>query len=267
MFNPLAKPLAPPKRPCSPLDISLARSRADLQQAFELTYRSYFRAGLAVDSPSGMRLTPFHLLTSSEVIIAKLDQTVVSTISLFGDGKLGLPMQSMYSREIETLRTRGLRLAEVGGLADRRATPKRFIKTFAIMGRIIVQLATARNYDTLVAAVHPKHAKLYKRVFGFKQIGDHTDCPYANGNPAEALYLPLDSLSPALHQQFFGEPFPSGHLDRFDWDPETRHYFERILNCDGKIAKAIGTKDYFDWGVTNIESPIDLRAGFESPSK
>ncbi len=259
MFIPLANPLTVSKGSANQDVVKLARSEDELLQAFGLTYESYIRAGLAIDNPSGLRLTPYHLLPSSEVIVAQLEQTVVSTISLFGDGKLGLPMQSMYQREIEVLRNRGYRLAEVGSLADRRASPRRFLTVFAEMGRLLAQVANARNVDTLVAVVHPKHAKLYKRVLGFKQIGDHTDCPYANGNPAEALYLHFDDyLGTELHNQFFGEPIPASQLQPYRWNAETRNYFRRILESDGKIVEVVGIKGYYTWGVDYSCEPLNL---------
>jgi hypothetical protein len=258
MYDPLENPLTASRASSHPLDIKLARSRDELHQAFALTYHSYFRAGLVVDNPSGLRLTPYHLLPDSEVIVAKLDETVVSTLSWFGDGKLGLPMQSMYSNEISFLRDQGCKLAEIGSLADRRSDPRRFISSFADMCRLLAQAAASRNIDTLLAVAHPKHAKLYKRVLGFKQIGDHTDCPYANGNPAEALFLRFEDLSDKLYERFFGDPLSLDLLVPYDWDIETRINFGRILDCDGKIAHAIGLADYYDWNAKRIKTPINL---------
>ena len=262
MLNQIANPLTAGKSSASPLRIGLARSQDDLRQAFSLTYQSYFRAGLTGNNPSGLRLTPYHLLNTSEVVVAKLRDTVVSTVSFFGDGNLGLPMQNMYPREIEMLRGRGLRLAEIGSLADRRTDPGRFISTFAQMGRLVAQIAIKRSVDTLVIVAHPKHARLYKRVLGFKQVGDHKDCPYANGNPAEALYLRFDDLlGTRLHRQYFGEPYPASSLERFEWGAATRAYFGRILDADGKIAVAVGMESYYDWGVCRNKTPVDLSVG------
>lgn len=174
-------------------------------------------------------------------------------------------MQSMYSREIETFRNQGLRLAEVGSLADRRAKPGRFLLTFAEMGRLIAQVASARKFDALVAVVHPKHARLYKRVLGFRQLGDHTDCPYANGNPAEALYLRFDDyLGTRLHDQFFCDPYPPQELHPYHWDEETRRFFRCILECDGKIAHAIGMEDYYSWGAKYPSAKLNVTAGLTS---
>ncbi|WP_063870273.1 N-acyl amino acid synthase FeeM domain-containing protein [Novipirellula maiorica] len=232
------------------LTISLARSREDLRQAFRLVYQSYYDAGLAVDTPSGMRLTPFHLVPTTEVLVAKLDDTVTSTLSMIGDGYLGLPMQSMYPREIKELRDQGLRLAEIGSLADRRDSPVRFIETFAELGRLLVQVAHSRGIDGFVVATHPKHARLYKRVMGFRQIGELSDCPYANGNPAVALVLKFDEhAGTSLHERYFGNPCPPSDLVQYRWDRDTRSYFRRALQRDKTIATLAGIQGYYNWAA------------------
>ena len=232
------------------LTISLARSREDLHQAFKLVYQSYYDAGLAVDTPSGMRLTPFHLVPTTEVLVAKLGDTVTSTISMFGDGYLGLPMQSMYPREIAELREQGVRLAEIGSLADRRDSPIRFIETMAEMSRLLVQVARNRGIDAFVVATHPKHARLYKRVMGFRQIGELSDCPYANGNPAVALVLKFDEhAGTSLHDRYFGNPWPPKELIQYRWDRDTRNYFRRALQRDNTIASLVGIQGYYNWAA------------------
>lgn len=233
------------------LTICLARSRADLCQAFRLVFQSYLRAGLAVEKPSGLRLTPHHCLPTSEVLLAKLRSTVTSTLSMFGDCHLGLPMQSMYPIEIDNLRDQGLKLAEIGCLADRRQGPVRFMETFGRLGRLLAQVGQARGIDAFVVATHPKHARWYKRLMGFRQIGDHTECPYANGNPAVALVLKFDEhIGTPLYDQYFGDPIQAEELAPFYWDEETQEYFQKVLDRDNKIASLAGIQGYYDWDVT-----------------
>jgi len=86
---------------------------------------------------------------------------------MFGDGYLGLPMESMNGDQVRRLRNQGLRLAEIGSLTDHRESQDRFINTFIQIGRLLAQIARARGIDAIVAAVHPRHARLYKRVMGF----------------------------------------------------------------------------------------------------
>ncbi len=229
---------------------SLARSREDLTDAFRLAFESYYDAGLVNEKPSGIRLTPYHLLPTTEVIVAKLREQVTSTLTLFGDGYLGLPMQTMYPKEIGELRSRGLRLGEIGGLADRRTSQVRFIKTFAEMGRLMAQVAFVRGIDALVAATHPKHAKLYKRVLGFRQIGELTECPYANGNPAVALYISFEEHEGTdLYDQYFADLYSQKELRPYRWDSDTRQHFREVLERDNQIGSMAGIAGYYNWAV------------------
>lgn len=232
------------------LTFSLARSRDELTQAFRLVFESYYTAGLVTEKPSGIRLTPHHLMPTSEVLVAKLDETVTSTLSMFGDGYLGLPMESMYPSEVASLRDDGLRLAEIGCLADRRQSPKRFLDTFVQLGRLLAQVARSRGIDALVAAMHPRHAKLYQRVMGFQQIGNVSECPYANGNPAVALYMCFDHhRGTPLYERFFSDPWPHKHLQQYRWDSATRRHFRAILERDNAIATTAGIQGYYTWAA------------------
>ena len=254
MFNALANPLEANRDVATKPTIRLARSRDDLQSSFRLAFESYYDAGLVSEKPSGLRLTPHHLLPTTDVLIAKVGDTITSTLSLFGDGYLGLPMQSMYPNEIAKLRDEGLVVAEIGCLADRRHAQIRFIETFAQMGRLLAQIAFARGIDALVGAVHPKHARLYKRVMGFEQIGDLSDCPYANGNPAVALCIRFeDHVGTNLYDQYLGSPIPQKELAPYRWDRETRDYFRRVLERDNRIGSMAGITGYYNWAVVTGE--------------
>lgn len=232
------------------LTFSLARSRDDLTQAFRLVFEMYRTAGLVGDKPSGTRLTPYHLLPTTEVLVAKLDQVATTTVSMIGDGYLGLPMESMYPSQLNELRKQGLNIAEIGCLADRRNSPVRFIETFAELGRLLGQVARARGIDAFVVALHPKHARLYKRVMGFRQIGDLSDCPYANGNPAVALLLKFDEHEGTpLYDRYFGNPYPQKDLALYRWDRETREHFKIVLERDNRIESIGNVQGYFNWAA------------------
>lgn len=232
------------------LKFGLARSRNELTQSFRLVFESYYDAGLVEETPSGIRLTPYHLLPTSEVLVAKLDETVTSTLSMFGDGYLGVPMQTMYPEQIQGLRDQGLRIAEIGCLADRRKSPVRFMDAFIQLGRLLAQVCHVRGIDALVAVMHPKHARLYQRVMGFRQIGNLSQCPYANDNPAVALYMRFeDHRGTPLYEKFFSDPWPQKELLQFRWDGETRKHFRKILERDNTLATQAGIQGYFNWAA------------------
>ncbi|XZE54265.1 N-acyl amino acid synthase FeeM domain-containing protein [Planctomycetaceae bacterium SH139] len=232
------------------LSVRLARSRDDLSDAFRLVFESYYNAGLERSNATRIRLTPHHLLPTSEVLIAEHGSTITSTLSMFGDGYLGLPMESMYGQQVKLLRNQGLRLAEIGSLADRRDSPERFINTFVKMGRLLAQVAHARGIDAIVAAVHPRHARIYKRIMGFSQIGDEASCPYANGNPAVALCLKFaEHRGTPLYDQYFGDQIPQHDLMPYHWEPETRRFFRQVLYRDCAVGDSSAIMGYYNWAV------------------
>ncbi|EMI56937.1 N-acyl amino acid synthase FeeM domain-containing protein [Rhodopirellula sallentina] len=245
----------PRRRPLdSPLGYRIAHRLDELTEAFQLVYQAYLRTGLMEANPDGIRITPFHFLPTTEVFVTQYQSQVVSTVSLIGDGFLGLPVESIYPNAISNIRSRGLRMAEVGCLADRRESPVRFMETFATMGRMLAQTAKVRGYDGLVVATHPRHARLYKRVLPFEQVGDVIDCPYANGNPAVMLTLRFDDHKGTnLYDRFFGSMASALDVSPRPWDKETREYLKQYLQSKedrqnnhvrGQLAHAALTGQY-----------------------
>ncbi len=217
------------------IELSIARSKADLEEAFSLVYASYVRAGLQQPNDIGLRLVRYHLLTSTEVMVARLHGTTISTASLIVDSELGLPAESMYHEEIEAVRRRGLKLAEVGCLADRRESPARFIQMFRQLATLIAQAARVRGCHGLIAATHPRHARFYIRQLGFKRIGEIRDCPYVQGNPAVPMLLDFHAIRGTdLHRHLFAENYSDAELAPFEWDTETRSYFQSVLERIGE---------------------------------
>lgn len=213
--------------------MSIARSQSDLEDAFGLVYRSYVRAGLDAPNPTGLRLTRYHFLPSTDVILARNAGVPIATASVIVDSELGLPAESIYGDEIKRLKAGGLRLAEVGSLADRRESPARFIQMFRVLSTLIAQAAQLRGCNGLVAATHPRHARFYIRQIGFEPFGEIRACPYAQGNPAVALLLDFEDhrrRDTEIYHHLFGYKYSQQELESYDWPMETRNYFAGILD-------------------------------------
>ncbi len=187
----------------------LANSPGDRTGAFQLVYRSYLRAGLVSENPWGMRVTPYQLCPTSQQFVAVVRCEVVSTVTLVGDGSLGLPMESMFPDEVNEFRSAGRQVAEVSCLADRRANPSRFLETFCQLTRLMAQYARYQGIECLLITVHPKHARFYRRYLGFQPISDRiANCPHAQDRPAVALKLDfnyVDVERPECWEDFFGQ--------------------------------------------------------------
>ena len=162
-----------------------------------------------------MRVTPYHLLPTTEIFIAEYQGEVIFTMSLVTDGALGVPMEHVYGEEIGGLRRRGLLVGEVSCLADRRADLARFFPLFLRTSRVLVQYAHCEAIDALVVAVHPRHARFYRRYFDFRVIGEQKDYPTVRNNPAVALWMEfarLDREMPASYRALLADPFDDEQL-------------------------------------------------------
>lgn len=214
--------------------IQLASQDEELFAAFSLVYRTYLRTGLVHPNPFHMRVTPFHLLPSTDVIVAKSPErsNVVCTLSLVADGKLGLPIESVFAGEVEERRRQGVRLAEVTSLAEQRdadeAEPSPLLKVMGFMA----QRAKRRGIDELLITVHPHHVKFYQRFIGFELLGEERPYGSVLDKPAVALSLDLNLLhinNPRAYERFFGKPFSAAALSDQKLQRGVRAKMRRIV--------------------------------------
>lgn len=200
---------SPGTSPLRELTYSLARESDERLGAFRLIHDAYVRAGLGQPTPSGMRVTPYQILPTSQIFVGKLGDQVVSTVSLIGDGELGLPMETIFGAEVRALRQQGERLAEVSCLADRRQDSRRFLATFRQLTRLMAQFARYEGIQSLLITVHPRHVRFYQDLLGFVPISDRVAaCPFVRGNPAVALQLQfarIDRERPSCYDEYFGQ--------------------------------------------------------------
>ncbi len=200
----------------SDIECRISSSRQELFAAFHLIYQQYLESGLMKPNSYRMRVTPYHLLPSTEVLVALDRGAVTCTMSVVRDGELGLPMEAVYHEEVACHRLRGLSLAEVSCLADRHdETEKSQSALFQLMP-LVAQLAYHRGVDQLLIAVHPRHARFYRRFLGFDMIAEERTYGQVCGKPAMALALDLNGLAanhPRVHRWLFGEPFPVAILE------------------------------------------------------
>jgi len=217
----------------------IASTRWQRAAAFRLVYESYLEAGLGEPNAHQMRVTPYHLLPTTEVFLATLDEEAVFTVSLVIDGALGLPMETVYAEEVAQRRAQGLRVAEVSCLADRRSQFRGFFPVFLRLCRLMVQYARRCELDQLLIAVHPRHVRFYRRYLDFRVMGQQRDYPTVRNNPAVALCLDfarVDRELPENYDTFFGQPIPPDQLVPRPIPLEDVHYFRTMIDPSFKLA-------------------------------
>jgi hypothetical protein len=186
-------------------------------KAFSLVYRRYREAGLIESNPFRIRVTPYHLEPTTTVLVARAEHEIYGTVSLVRDGRLGLPMETIFPEEIEQKRSEGMRLAEVSCLAFRRGLSRRESwSLFLGLNRLLAQFARKKGVHALVIATHPRHLPVYQRTMGFVQIGGTRTYPSVRNNPAVACCLDfaeVDRNHPPTWEAIFGRPVPPWQLE------------------------------------------------------
>ena len=226
----------------------IASTRKEREAAFRLVYNSYLQAGLGEMNDYKMRVTPYHLSDCSEIFIATRRGKVIFTMTLIMDGEeLGVPMESVYGDEVDRLRRRGLRLGEVSCLADCQRHVREFFPIFLWTSRLMVQYARYRGLDALVAAVHPKHARFYRRFMDFRTFGLEKTYPTVRNHPAVALWLEfvrIDRELPPQYEFFFGEQIPYSELQPHPISEEDGECFRPMIDLNFQCAPLGDTDDY-----------------------
>ncbi len=221
------------------IEYKIASDREERTSAFRLVYESYLRAGLGEPHAAGMRVTRYHLLPTTDVFIARLRGETIFTMTLVIAGELGLPMEAVYPDEVRELRGRGVLAAEISCLADRRAGMRGFFPVFLRLSRLMGQYAWKRGVRCLVAAVHPRHARFYRRVLKFRPIGREKAYPSVRNSPAIALGLDLAALEenhPQMYEQFYGSWLPDEALRPRPLSPGEAAYFRRMIDAEFSLA-------------------------------
>lgn len=197
------------------IEYKLAENQEERAAAFRLCHDAYVQAGLMLPRRCRMRVMPHHLLPTSAVFIAVRAGRVISTVSLIGDGQLGLPMECAYRKEVGALRSPSRWLGEVSSLASDRQHPVCHFQLVGNLTRLMAQYAQRHGLEHLLAAVHPRHSRFYQRALGFQSLGDAKPYPAVRHRPSVALLLDLPQLEREQHPSYvayFREPIPEEQL-------------------------------------------------------
>jgi hypothetical protein len=143
----------------------------EVEEAWGLVYQSYRRDDLVDANPYCIHTTEQAAGPQTAVILACLGPLLVGTLSVYADGPIGLPLDSVYHPEIEVLRQSGRRLMEVGLFADRREHMNRSADGLFELMRYAYYFALQMKVDDAIIGVHPRHAPFYMRLMGFERIG------------------------------------------------------------------------------------------------
>lgn len=194
------------------VEVTRALEQCEYEGAFRCLYRSYHRRGLAsYANDRGIRMTRHHLQPETRVLIARAGRSVVGTLTLAEDSRVGLPLRAVFNREVTTMAAKDPRLAEATCLAIDDPRRGGIVVMHRLMG-LAAQAASLRGITRLLIAVHPRHAPFYVREAGFQEFAPTRPHPCVKDAPAVGLQLNLATLrtdAPHVWRRYYGMTYSS----------------------------------------------------------
>lgn len=177
--------------------------------ALELVYESYRDLNIVAENSHRMRVTKYHTMPTTAVLIAKNEITgeVIATMSVVTDSPLGLPLEDLWS--IEHLRTKSRRIAEISSLAIKRSYRSKHGDILFPLCKYMYHLSKEHlGIDLLVASVHPMVKDLYTCIFPFRSIDNRVHTyDFVQGAKAVGLYLNINGQGEKdLERQWGNQP-------------------------------------------------------------
>ncbi len=207
--------------------VGIARNAEDVKAAWMLVYHAYRRKGLINSNRLQVHLVPQSLQERSAIVVGAEGDELVTTLSIYEDARLGLPLDAVYPEELDDLRRAGRRLYEVGMFADRCETRgHKPAELFEIM-RLPFHYGHWADRTDLVIGVHPHHEPFYRRLIGFEVIGPERTYGMVRDHPVMLLRLnllrvPMLDAVPRGMQYFLQRPVRREVYDRrFRFHPDT----------------------------------------------
>ncbi|QDU36059.1 hypothetical protein Mal4_03420 [Maioricimonas rarisocia] len=207
----------------------IARTHEEWLAAYRLAYENYLRKGLVSENIFGIRVTPFHLLPETTTFVSLQDSEQVATVTLIGDSSDGIPMESIFPNQVAQIRDEGATFGEVSSLASRPMPTKEFLQVYLKLMRLMAQYARSVGMERFLMVVHPRHVPFYKRMMGFRMIGETRSYPTVCGAPAvpcQLEFAEVDRTRPPFYDAIFGEDLPSEALRRHPMPEHARKFFE-----------------------------------------
>ena len=182
-------------------NIKIAETHDEFAQSFALVYKEYLASGyIKSPHPSEMHYSVFNFLPATCVFIFRTYLTVISTLTqIFDTPIFGLPMDTLYKEELDTLRAQGRKITELSALATPRET--RWCNLMVFLSRTMFEYSRMNGVDDICIMVNPKHVSFYRTMFLFEDFGPEKF--YAGvGAPAVALRIDMKNIERNLLEKY-----------------------------------------------------------------
>ena len=227
----------------------LAETQTELEQAFAVLHDAYVEEGYMDPHPSGMRVTKYHALPTTSVLIAKdtrIDK-VVATISIVRNTALGLPLDSVFS--LDDIKSSQRHFAEVSSLAIRKEYRRDpYDMLWPLLRYFYLYLRNAMRIDAYIIGVNPSWHDLYTGILGFTKLENFktTQYSFVKNAPVAAYFVNVTEQRLKFYK-FYGHLPDPANFDRYVFghrlDPK-QHFFPQRRYFS--VHNAVMTKALFE---------------------
>lgn len=179
--------------------VQVISNKDEALEAQKILYREYSARDLCAENPAKLYFNAFSFLSTTRTFVSRRRAQVVATVTVIGDGVIGLPADTLFGKELEDFRKSGMRLIEVGALAlDQRCFSKKsfsfgsitkFSRLFTLFSGITNYIHQYTDATHIVIMINPKHRFIYD-CWGFVQFAETRHYPHVN-KPAVPMILDL----------------------------------------------------------------------------
>lgn len=228
----------------------LAETKEELEQAFRVLHDAYVSQGYMDPHPSGLRVTKYHALPTTAVLIAKDTRIneVVGTVSIVRNTPLGLPLDAVFP--LEDLKQQYRHLAEVSSLAvkkEYRSDPAELL--WPLLRYFYKYIREVMRVDAYVIGVNPSWHDLYVGILGFTKLNGFHSANYSFVNNAPvAGYLVNVIEQEFLFYKFYSHlPDKSNFFKYYRSHSLTRPQHQFPNRRYHSIQSTVMNKEFFDY--------------------
>ncbi|MBY0472431.1 hypothetical protein K2X30_14800 [bacterium] len=192
----------------------IAETEDEISQALTILHRAYVQEGLMDPHPSGMRVTLYHALPTTTILIAKRNDEVLGTLTMIRDNPIGLPGEGLMN--LERLRNEGHQIAEVSALAIQPRYRGRLL--FPLLKFMYTYSTKYLAIDTLLAVTTKQWSIFYESILFFKIFpvsSDSKGYTFVDYNTPVALSLNLKEAFSEFARYYGGRRFNRGLFHYF----------------------------------------------------
>lgn len=175
------------------IEFKLAETKDEFEQAFSLLYEGYLKSGSMAPDPSGLRITKYHILPASSVVIACKGGKVIATASIFRDSDFGIPADKEFN--LSQLNAAGHRIAEISSLCvdDEYNKNSRHI-LFALIKYVYEYANIYFGVDIFIITIKKFRSHFYESIFNYQPTENRVvrNYSFSNGATVISRYLNLN---------------------------------------------------------------------------